>query len=86
MCLSACSHVTKEASKMKSIHDFICMTIHLVYMLVFYPIRMSSTGLLSIHHREECICLLLVRLLLRGRILRLGAHSTESKEETKVSF
>lgn len=40
-------------------------------------------GLLCIHHRE-CICLSLVRLLLRDRILRLGAHSTESKEETKV--
>ena len=74
--------MTEAASKMKSsTHDLIRLVMYFVYMLVcFYPSKNEQLGL-ALHRRQECICLLLVRLLLRSSIFRLGAHSTEGKEE-----
>lgn len=78
MCSSTCDHVTEAAFKMKSsIHDFMFLAIHVGLFLS----RKNEQHGLALRHRQECICPLVIRLVLRGSIFRLGVHSTENKGE-----
>lgn len=80
LCWSTCHHVAEAASKMKSsIHGFMCLAMRFVYVLVCFDlIKTSSMGLLCITDTKMH---LRVRLLLRGSLFRLGAHSAENKKE-----
>lgn len=74
--------MTETASEVKSsTHGLVRLAMHFVSVLVcFYPSKNEPCGL-AFHHRGECICLLLVMLLLRSSIFRPGAHTAEGRKE-----
>ena len=79
--------MTETASEMKSsTHGLVHLVMHFVTVLVcLYPSKSEQCGL-AFHHRRECVCLLLVMLLLRSSIFRPGAHTAEGmKKKRKIT-
>lgn len=68
-------HLREAASEMKTSITLLAMQAGL-----FLPRQNEQHGR-ALRPRQEHVCPLLARLLPRGSIFRLAAHSTESKEE-----
>ena len=69
-----------------STHGLVHLVMHFVTVLVcLYPSKSEQCGL-AFHHRRECVCLLLVMLLLRSSIFRPGAHTAEGRKKKEKNY